>query len=303
MINNKLYSEVEAAGFRVKTFKVEHLKEISTDFKMLAEQGILDQDFYRRDLTDFNYDYTSELAGAKSVLVIAAPQCKSLAEFNCQGNIIEAVLPPTYISRKINEQVTKILNSVFSETDYSFAKAVLPLKLLAVRSGLGRYGRNNVCYVPGLGSFVRLAAYITDYDFEGDSWGAIKSLESCSSCTACIDNCPTGAIDRDRFLIHAQNCITNFNEYGTPIPEWISPGWHDSLLGCMKCQAACPHNAKLIDKVEERICFDENETEMILNAKPFDSLMKATRDKIEYIGMGSCYNVIPRNIRLLEARG
>jgi epoxyqueuosine reductase len=36
------------------------------------------------------------------------------------------------------------------------ALSLLPLKSLAVRSGLAAYGRNNVCYVPGMGSFLEL---------------------------------------------------------------------------------------------------------------------------------------------------
>jgi epoxyqueuosine reductase len=36
------------------------------------------------------------------------------------------------------------------------------LKRLAVRSGLARYGRNNVTYVEGMGSFLELSASLTD---------------------------------------------------------------------------------------------------------------------------------------------
>ncbi|MEA4847954.1 MAG: 4Fe-4S double cluster binding domain-containing protein [Clostridiaceae bacterium] len=300
MISKNLRSEIEAAGFRIKVFKAEHLKEISNGFKMLAEQGILDKDFYENNLADFNYDYKSVLADAKSVMVIASPQHKSIAEFKCNDKTVNAVIPPIYMYPDINSRITGILNNVLAIEGYSFAKPVIPLKLIAVRSGLGRYGRNNVCYMPGLGSFIRLSAYVTDYEFEEDSWGDIKVMESCSNCTACIDNCPAGAIDKRRFLIHAQNCITNFNEYDVPMPEWISPLWHNSIVGCMKCQEACPHNAKLTDLVDERICFDEKETEMILDGSAFDNLPLETRRKISHSGMEEYYNVLPRNIRLLS---
>jgi epoxyqueuosine reductase len=83
------------------------------------------------------------------------------------------------------------------------------------------------------------------------------------------------------------------------MPEWISPDWHDSIVGCMKCQAACPHNAKLIDLVDERICFDEKETGLILDGSVFDNLPIETKEKISYAGMESYYNVLPRNIKLL----
>ena len=37
-----------------------------------------------------------------------------------------------------------------------------PLKPLAVRLGLVRYGRNNVTYAPGMGSYIQLLGYLTD---------------------------------------------------------------------------------------------------------------------------------------------
>ena len=299
MISKNLYSEIDTACFKIKTFKAEHLKEISADFKILVKKGLLNEEFYKSNLTDFNYDYESILSNGKSVMVIASPQCRSIAEFKYAGKKITAVIPPTYIYPSINSRITKILNNVLVEKGYSFAKPNLPLKLLAVRSGLGKYGRNNVCYIPKLGSFFRLSAYITDYEFEEDSWGDIKVMESCSSCSACIDNCPTGAIDIGRFLIHAQNCITHFNEYDTQIPEWVGPDSHNSIVGCMKCQAVCPHNKELIDFVDERICFSEKETKMILDGNTLDNLPLETRNKISFIGMEPYLCVLPRNIHLI----
>jgi len=43
------------------------------------------------------------------------------------------------------------------ERDY--AARIVPIDRLAVRGGLATYGRNNVTYVPGMGSFHRLSAF------------------------------------------------------------------------------------------------------------------------------------------------
>lgn len=300
MISRDLQLKIEASGFKMKTFRIGHLGEISTEIKELAAQGLLDRDFYDRDLTGFDYDCKNALKDAKSVVIIASPQCKSIAEFEYEGSAVLAVIPPTYIYPGINSKIAGILDEVLTPNGYSWIKPALPLKLLAVRSGLGAYGRNNVCYIPGLGSFIRLNAYITDYEFAEDSWGDVKLMESCSNCSLCVDNCPTAAIDKDRFLIHAQNCITNFNEYETPIPDWINPQWHDSIVGCMKCQGICPHNRKLVDLIDERISFDAKETEMIFDGSSFESLQPETRSKISNAGLESYYSVLPRNIKLLK---
>lgn len=299
MISKALKSKIEAVGYKMKSFRVEHLEEISNEFTHLAEQGMLDKSFFEDNLTSFSFNCRNLLNNAKSVMVIASPQYKSLVEFRYKGKAYEAVIPPTYKYPEINNKVEEILNGVFYETGFSFTKPVLPLKLLAVRSGLGRYGRNNVCYISGLGSFIRLSAFISDYEFEEDSWGDMKAMESCGSCTVCIDSCPTGAIAKDRFLIHAQKCITNFNEYDTSIPDWINPDCHDSIVGCMKCQAACPYNSKLIDLTDERICFNDEESELILDGCAFGKLPPETRNRISSSGLEIYYHVLPRNMRLL----
>lgn len=302
MINKDLHSKIEAAGFRIKTFRVGHLEEIKAEFKGLVEEGLLDENFYNNNLRNFNYDYEDVLPNAKSVIVVALPQCKSIIEFKHEGKSFEVVIPPTYIYPDIDNRVINILNNVLGGNGYSFARPRLPLKLLAVRSSLGEYGRNNICYVSGLGSFIRLAAFITDCEFVEDSWGEMKVMESCSKCSICADNCPTGAINKGRFLIHAHNCITNFNEYDAPIPEWINSSWHNSIVGCMKCQDFCPHNKILIDSIDERIYFNEEETKQILDESAFTSLPLETRNKITNIGMEDYLNVLPRNIRLLMDR-
>lgn len=299
MISEKLHGEMEAAGFRFKTFKAGHLREISTCFEELVSQGVLDEKLYRNSLSNFNYDFERVMENAQTVIVLAARQGISYAVFEAEGGTIETVIPPTYNYSGIISRIEGILDNVLVKSGYSLAKAVLPMKLLAVRSGLGRYGRNNICYVPGMGSFVRLAAYITDYESGEDSWGDVKALDSCSTCTACADKCPTKAIDKGRFLIHAHNCITNFNECDIPIPEWFNPDWHNSLIGCMRCQTACPHNRKLIDEVEERVFFDRKETSMILGGIAYENLPEKTRSKLYHTGLKPYYHILPRNIRLL----
>lgn len=299
MIDNKLYSAVEAEGFAMKTFHAAHLEEIRHDFEKLVEQGLLEEEFYKNNLTNFNYDYESILNKAKSVIVIAVPQKGSIAEFVYKGKKINAAIPPIYLPSNIRSKLTNILDCTLVEGGYHYSRPMLPLKLLAVRSGLGQYGRNNICYVPKIGSFLRLHAYITDYEFADDSWGAVKVMESCKNCTACIESCPTKAIEEERFLIKAQNCITNLNEFLTPIPKWVSPSWHNAIIGCMKCQQACPHNKHNLEAVEQRICFNEEETEQLLRAVAMEELQASVRDKLIHSGMDSFYNVLPRNLQLL----
>jgi len=72
-------------------------------------------------------------------------------------------------------------------------------------------------------------------------------LDACKSCTLCTKACPTGAISKDRFNIDTSRCLTFLNESKGDIPDWVKPGSHNSLVGCMRCQLVCPYNKKVKD--------------------------------------------------------
>ena len=92
---------------------------------------------------------------------------------------------------------------------------------LGVQSGLSEYGRNTITYVDGLGSNFSLAAYFSAMPCEDDKWRNVVTAEMCHSCSICIDNCPTGAIRKDRFLIDNQRCLSAMNEWYEAIPRNI----------------------------------------------------------------------------------
>jgi len=70
--------------------------------------------------------------------------------FRFQGKTVPVVIPPTYVSyTPRTESVLTILKSWLKEEGFRLANQQLPLKTLAVKSGLARYGRNNICYVEG----------------------------------------------------------------------------------------------------------------------------------------------------------
>jgi epoxyqueuosine reductase len=299
MISKQLQSEIQGAGFKFKTFKVEHIMEVKSQLEEQAAKGLFEEVFYKKNLCSFNYDYNSLLENSKYVILIAAPQGKSIAEFKFGNRSLEAVVPPTYVNTPDLKQVVSSIRGILERNNYKLAVANVPLKLMAVRSGLSQYGRNNITYVPGIGSFYKLVALLTDYEFDEDSWGEMQVMESCSSCTACIDSCPTGAISSDRFLLHGNRCITYMNEFDSPIPDWVNPEWHDSVVGCMKCQTVCPHNTNRLQEVCVKISFDEAETKHIMDGSPYESLEETTKEKLKDVGISGYYSVLSRNIGLL----
>lgn len=120
-----------------------------------------------------------------------------------------------------------------------------PLKALANRMGLTDYGRNSIGYIDGLGSYFQLIGLVTDAPVSDRSVRARSeeaALGRCRECRICAAACPTGAISLDRFLIRAERCYTLHSESMDSIPEGLVPPLPQCLVGCMKCQEACPEN-------------------------------------------------------------
>jgi epoxyqueuosine reductase len=182
---------------------------------------------------------------------------------------------------------------------YKLVRATLPQKLLAVRSGLAMYGRNNITYVPGHGSFHRLTSFFTDYESPVDFWQEKKALPLCSKCTACMRACPTGTIVKDRFLIRVDRCLTYLNEKKSKhaFPKFVDPSAHNALIGCVRCQRACPYNKDVKDRYEDRGEFSEDEVAYLL--KGVFNGPKAARMEKKLKKIGLDLNVFPRNLKAL----
>lgn len=115
-------------------------------------------------------------------------------------------------------------------------------KSWAVRSGLGRIGKNSLLIHPELGSFVFLCEILTDLDLHPDE--ALNG-DPCGKCSRCIDHCPTQAI-YEPGKIDANRCLAYHTiEYKDPVPEVLRPFLGGKIYGCDICQEVCPHNRDL----------------------------------------------------------
>jgi epoxyqueuosine reductase len=285
-------------GFKSKVISIEHLPEIREDIEKLVRQGLIDKRLNEAYLR-FQYQVPADLPGAANILIIAAPSPITQAYFKWHGNTYAVIIPPQYIRRTDEARVKEILTSSLKTAGCGFSRARLPLKTLAVRSGLAQYGRNNISYIPGFGSFYRLIAYYTDCKYDSDDWHEQKVMKACENCSKCIENCPTQCISPDRFLVHAGNCLTWLNEIEDEFPGWVKPEWHNAVIGCMRCQEICPVDSKQVDKIARGPEFSEKETALILEKTPLDKLPEPTKEKLQVISADDWYNVFGRNLRAL----
>lgn len=108
----------------------------------------------------------------------------------------------------------------------------------AWKAGLGWIGKNTQLILPGKGSYFFLGEIVTTLPLPVDE--PIKNR--CGSCTRCLSSCPTGALERPRFL-NANKCISYLTiENRNDIPESLAPLLGNRLFGCDTCQQVCPWN-------------------------------------------------------------
>jgi epoxyqueuosine reductase len=297
-MQKKLSSELEKHGVKGQIVSTHHLVHLEDEIEEKHRQGFFHTELYKEYLLEFKFKSPERMPDAQSLIVVAYPQPQIRIILNWKGKSYPVIIPPTYLYTP-DRQVEKILSRLLSPQGYYVAKATLPLKLLAVKSGLGSYGKNNICYVPGMGSFHRLMAFYSDFPCSEDNWVEERVMESCKKCIACQRSCPTGAITSERFLLRAERCLTFLNEGPRDFPSWVDPAWHHCLVGCLYCQKVCIRNNGLFGWIEEKAKFSEQETKFILENRPFELLPSKTQKKLSRLDLVEYYKILPRNLRVL----
>jgi len=117
----------------------------------------------------------------------------------------------------------------------------MPLKPLAVKAGIGVYGKNSLVHADGFGSWIYLECVITDAPLEAED--RPYELSDCGDCTACIEACPTKAI-KEPYKVIPSLCIAEWLD-GGPIPRELRRKVGTRLTGCEICQEVCPKNQRL----------------------------------------------------------
>lgn len=298
-VTEELKARLEEERYQGRMVSANHADELRSNIKRLQQEGLLEQEFYQEYHSFFEFNPSDTMQEINSLIVVAVPQPQTRVDFNWRGEIVSLLIPPTYLFEKETDKgVEDILAGILSPMGYKVTRARLPSKLLAVRSGLAKYGKNNISYVPGMGSFHRLVSFYSDFPCEKDNWHEPQMLERCETCSACLLKCPTGAITSERFLLRAERCITYLNEKPghIPFPSWLDPSWHNCLVGCLYCQRVCPENKEVIDWIDKGAVFSEEETTTLLRRLPIDQLPDQLVRKLKKNSLTDYIGIIPRNL-------
>lgn len=276
------------------------------EIEQRRERGEFDDVFYEECLSSFNFSGRTDGWQAETVILLSAPRPAHILEFSVSDRPLGALIPPTHLHyRKFAEQMRDRLAVELFQPHYRLELLSAPLKNLAVRLGMARYGRNNLTYTDQAGSYHQLVGFLTDARLELQDTPAPPApdrvLPECGTCSACMKACPTAAIRSDRFLLRAEGCLTYFSESLKPWPDWLPGSAHHCLIGCLKCQRVCPRNSRKLKTVKIRVSFPDPETDHILSAAfdESDTLWQQIRAKLVHLGLVGYENIMGRNLRAI----
>jgi len=290
-------------GYLVAWGSPEIVGSARADVIARREARELDDELFREVLVPVSTMQLPEWA--VSVVVVVTPSVAFRVGFDLGDRVVETILPPTY--RRYLATFDEVCQGLQAHAlpGARVERIQAPLKAVAARLGLVRYGRNNITYAAGIGSYLQLCGYVTDARLPATDRSPQPPmlLDECEGCETCRLACPTGAIGPGRVLLHAEHCLTFANELPGPWPEWVPATAHHCLLGCLACQRSCPANPRL-EISDSGVTFTSDETRVLLGevSSTDRGVDDGIRRKLKDLGLSGDEGVLGRNLRALLNR-
>ena len=142
------------------------------------------------------------------------------------------------IKSRLKELARWLVENAGGEVKVFVDTAAVMEKPLAASAGLGWQGKHTNLVSREFGSWLFLGSIFTTLDLPADA----AEPDSCGSCRACLDICPTAAFP-EPYRLDARRCISYLTiEHKGPIPRDLRPLMGNRIYGCDDCLSACPWN-------------------------------------------------------------
>ena len=117
--------------------------------------------------------------------------------------------------------------------------SIIPLKLAAIRAGIGWQGKHSLLISKKFGTFLALGGIITDADLEHNT---SEEPNRCKKCNECQSACPMGALDQP-YVLNMEQCMS-YQLQVYELSDETQTAMENRVGDCEICQEACPWNRK-----------------------------------------------------------
>ena len=121
--------------------------------------------------------------------------------------------------------------------------SILPLKLSAIRAGLGWQGKNSLLLTRRYGTFLALGGIVTNASLEHNTRA---EANRCKSCQKCQQACPMKALDQ-AYVLNKSRCLSYLLQ-NDDLPEEAKAVAENRVMDCEICQQVCPWNTKHVER-------------------------------------------------------
>lgn len=176
--------------------------------------------------------------------------------------------------------------------------SILPLKLAAVRAGLGWQGKHSLLISKTYGTFLALGGIITDAALENNT--RIES-NRCGKCDKCQKSCPLAALDQP-YVLNRKKCMSNLLQ-AEKLPDNVRNVMENRIVDCEICQQVCPWNMKHITNPLATKMTESFQNRIEDREKLFflpDLIKLSEKDYMEKLGHLKTdipYNIFHRNVK------
>jgi epoxyqueuosine reductase len=142
------------------------------------------------------------------------------------------------IKSKLKQLARWLIEKAGGDVKVFVDTAAVMEKPLAEAAGFGWQGKHTNLVSREFGNWLFLGAIFTTLELPVDG----KTPDTCGSCQACLDICPTQAFPAP-YRLDARRCISYLTiEHKGPIPHEFRAAIGNHIFGCEDCLAVCPWN-------------------------------------------------------------
>ena len=175
--------------------------------------------------------------------------------------------------------------------------SVIPLKLAAIRAGIGWQGKHSLLISKKFGTFLALGGIITDANLDHN---ATEEPDRCRNCDKCQTACPMAALDQP-YVLNVKKCMS-YQLQVDGLSEEAQASMENRVGDCEICQDSCPWNGKhvkssLITKMTDHF---QKKIEEWGDSFYLPNLSRLSengyKDMFSYLNTGISYNLFHRNV-------